>query len=209
MLKFLFKTILLLVFLGVVPLSCNLRCKSTCDCGDPEPLKKFIIKSFGVKPALVYPNFGTNVDSTLYYSKDSLCKLVYIDETLYTLSTEQPPPSFSFLFSSYACSPADPVSLQKIYAINIISKSTLTVNGSHAIAAGDTLNDFFEASYPYNSGGSTIPDFIQSNSYSTPSEFLLRFKENPDSPIDLVFDIKIQLTDKVIHTFVDEKLKLK
>lgn len=211
MMNFFFKTILLLIFLGVIPLSCNLKCKDTsCGCGEPEPPRKIIIKSFGVKAALVYPNFGTDVDTTLYYSSDSLCRLVYIDQTLYTLNMEKAQqPGFSFISSSFACSPLDPSYAQKINSITIISNTTLIVNSNHSIAAGDTLNDFFEARNPYNSIGTTIPDFIQNNSFDTQSQFLLRFKEKPNAPIDLAFDIKIELTDKTVHTLANQKMKLK
>lgn len=214
MLKFFFKTILFLVLLGVIPFSCNTKCKSkigggTCSCEDLEP-KAYFIKTFGSKSALVYSYPVQDADTTLYYSKDSIAKLVYIDETVQAFNTEETyQPRFSFVSSALACSPVEPSSKQKISSITIISKSTLTVNSAHSVTSGDTLNNLFELRYPYTSSGHTIQDFILANSYSVPEEILVVFKESPDAPIDLVFDIHIRLTDNKLYPFANQKLRLK
>ncbi|MCH6198378.1 hypothetical protein MMU07_02220 [Aquiflexum sp. LQ15W] len=197
--------VLFLLMFGAIPISCDILCLDSCGCGNNVPPKDFSIKDFEVKDFLM----GQTFNPDFYYPKDDLYKLIEVSDFEFLSQTGHSILGAGFIQIAKACSPAPNESKESITGIMITTKKQFGVSPEKNIEIGSDISGYFLISnYPSNLA-ETISDYlnIKPKIYLGDGLFL-KWNSSLVENLELVFDLKIELSNGKVFVFEDEKMKL-
>ncbi len=202
------KAVLLLVFLGFIPVSCSLFCdSSSCGCGELKPVKNYTITNLGIQDI----NLVTTqpIDTTIYQPSDNYVKALSVTETK-LVGRVKYLPGFRFVNTAYGCDPIGPEAVQAIASIKIIARENVFYNSLIGqIATGNIINNIFLLKADFEAQFRAFPNFAQSplfiNNYNN---YYLKVKAAPANPVKLNFDILITMTDSSKYAFPNQQMKI-
>ncbi len=209
--KTLINSTLILVFLGIIPLSCiktNRRCDSAaCECEDAKPERQFYIKSFASKN--IETKTQTPVVSGLSYKIDEIACSVYLDKIEYA-AYQSKTTDFSFTQSVMACSPVPPYAKYGITSLQVISNQTMEINSGDTVFENEDISDHFLIS----SNGFSEPQSLEKYDdwkygITEGQKYWLSFNAQPNREIELRFTIKVTLKDGTAFELKDQFFKLR
>lgn len=186
--KNLYRLIFLLLFLGLIPFSCEKCDSSSCECEDFSDVKDFEI--LDMEAAILYHGEG-NFDPLKYYPQDSLVIFISTSDRRSVALNDQNS-SFPFSSSLWACSPVEPRPVNPIVSLSLISQSELAYSSaSDSISVGEEITDRFL----YGSGYFYDCDNLFNGS-PWPYDYLeMKLASAPSEPLEIVVDIHIDLED--------------
>lgn len=193
----------ILLFVGVIPVGCDLFCLDDCGCGNTV-VRDFSIMGLGLQTT---SDTGTPLDTSVVYPYQEIFKLIAIAD--WQVVRAESPSALTFLNTAYACSPRDPQAVQGFQSIKIEALNSFTLNSANdEIKAGDDVTNRFGMSY-FSTGTFVDVDlFIQEmrNIYLY-DMFTIRLKEKPFQQVSMKLKFTIEMTDGSIYTFDEEILK--
>lgn len=194
--------LMVLFFLGLIPIGCSDRFGG---CGDLKPVKDFYIRDMAAKTVLI-KNQNSNIDTSKYYDSDSIATALYITSKQEACIYPQNY-SISFTSSAYACSPAQPKAKQRIKSIVLIASAPFNLRGKDYFS-GDSITDLFLISQ-YHSAFLDIDNFLSTQYYiDAYGELWLKLAASPFQNLDLNYTIELTLDDETKFDFVDQRLKI-
>lgn len=115
----------LLIFIGFVPLSCDLFCLDECGCGRAPVAKDFIIEKFDADVINLFQDF----DRMQPYPFTEIAMVVAIRETslIGHLNSKS---SYGLIPSAVACSPISPVSVHFVKDLKVLANTAVKWNGN-------------------------------------------------------------------------------
>lgn len=195
--------ILCLVFLGFIPVSCLQD-----SCGgrfkkDEIRVTNFRITRFDIANTDINGNL---LDTSNYYPVDSVFKMFFILEKMKVAKHKST--NFSFSTPLYACSPAEPMSVNKIIDIDIISKSSFD-EFEIPVEVGDNIKKLFFFKVNNDSYYYIYSDYLSSKFGYETDKLFIRPNFYPSENFELRFDVIISMSDGAKHEFNDQVLKIK
>jgi hypothetical protein len=196
---------LFLVLFGAIPVSCDIICLDSCGCGNNAPPKDFSIQDFKVTDFLL----GQTFNPDFYYPKEDFYKLIEVSDFEFLSQGEHYIPGSGFIQVGMACSPAPNVSKESNTGIMITTKKQFGILPEENIEIGSDISGYFLISnYPSNSA-ETISDYLKSEPRIYLGDGLfLKWNSSLVENLELVFDLKIELSNGKIFVFEDEKMML-
>lgn len=150
---------LVLVFIGAMPISCNLLCGG-CGCGDFD-VKDFTITSFGVRTT---NSLDQDIDTTKAYPFDAIYKTLHV--TGIEFVAIHTAIGSLFINTAIACSPVPPKAAEYFQEIKIISLSDITLASENEhISTGQDITDRFVMANFYSIDFKSIDNFIKDHSF--------------------------------------------
>jgi hypothetical protein len=196
---------LFLLLFGAIPVSCDIFCRGSCGCGPIQPSPDFSIKNMKISDFSI----GQTFSPTVFYPKEDLFKLIEVSDYEYLSEIEQSGRDIQFIQAAIACSPAPNESVESITQIQITAKTQIPLSLEDTIEIGSNISDYFLVSIYPSSPGISIPNYLNEKPTIYLGEGLfLRWSSSLVENHELVFDIKINLSDGKVFTFEDEKMKL-
>lgn len=207
------RILFILLFLGLIPLSCRKDC-GRCECDDFSHIKDFRITNMEIKTINA---FGQRIDTTNFHQQDSLFKSIFVKEKVDVALNLSKPSEFNlFTPGLYACSPPEPVSTNKISDVSIISSKEQAISNLR-LSKGDTINHLFnitqDAYFITKRYYQTFEDFEgyldNENNLWEFEEVIIKTIAEINNPTIIEFDIQIDLNDGSSFAFTNEILKIR
>ncbi|MFD2203115.1 hypothetical protein [Shivajiella indica] len=196
------------LLLGFIPISsCVDQCNGPCGCYPVYENQEFTITTFSTE-TLFRADRNFLVDPNRFYFHQTLYKAFWVSG-LREL-TVNVKPHFNSLFSNsaYACSPAASFSEETLKTIRLINKKPIRVNENEFLEIGDIINEKFILTQNFQMERKIV-DFLSTNHRFQKNERLyLKFTSKPDSDIEIMFDIEIELDNGIVHIFNNETMKI-
>lgn len=196
-------TALILIFSGVIPVSCI----CDCGCGDSE-VKNFNITALGIKTTNLS---NTEIDTSGFYFFDNIFKTFYIAEREFVSMGNVLKANYLFTSNASACSPKQPLALQDFSNIKITSLSNITLDDANdLITSGQDITNRFVMTFSIGDHFQPIETFIQNNHALTFSETVrIRLSKKPYQETKIVLRIVATMTDGRLFEFDNQVLKAK
>ncbi|MCH6235132.1 hypothetical protein [Cognataquiflexum rubidum] len=196
---------LFLVLFGAIPVSCDIICLDTCGCGDNPPPRDFSIKDFKANNFLV----GQTFNPDFYYPKEDLYKLIEVSDYEFLSQAENPIRGTGFVQVTNACSPAPNKSSESITDIKITAKKQFGISSEKTVEIGSDISSYFLVTEYPSISGKSISEYLKEKPLIYLEEGLfLQWNSPLVENQELVFDIKIKLSNGKVFVFEDEKMKL-
>ncbi|UJP63747.1 hypothetical protein [Mongoliitalea daihaiensis] len=190
-----------LIFMGFVPLSCDLFCLDDCSCGRVPKVRDFRIEKFDAQVINLVQDF----DHTQAYAYKEVAIVIAIEETA-MIGYLNAKTNFGLIPSALACSPISPVSIDYVKDLKVLANTVVDWNGK-AYQAGTDLSFLFGV---IMGGGNLLPldeflnlrfDFFEND------QIRLQLLTAPHYSVE--FDLGLVLTLSDDRRFSFEGLRLK
>jgi len=184
-------TVILFVFISLLPISCGILCNDPCGCGPRFEVKDFNILSFETL-SLTKPGQRVNPTTPLPY--DQIFKVFRILETQ-TLTALETNSSNGIPGVAFACSPVSPKSAQQMTGIQLLNSKELTLGDGTVLKVGQDISEFFEINYFFEEKTLSFESFFKEPITIYQEDlFKLGWKQDPKKEIILEFSIRIFMT---------------
>ena len=181
------------VFMGIIPISCNLTCRDSC-CGETFDNPVFEINSLKI---------NKDISDHHHLSNRALFKIEVDEYSLQSANNHQN--NELFLSTALACSPPLAYATNSLVEVEIILKSEyLSIHDTDTLFNGETITDQFLCNY-YSGGFSlqNLENFLPFGFMEHSS--LIFYLQVPDYRlIEASVDIKLMLADGQEFLFENE-----
>jgi hypothetical protein len=199
------RVLLVLVFIGVIPVSCVDNCNGPCGCEPVFEQRFYSANSFSIE-TLYRTDRNRPIDPNRFYFHEGLFKGIWVS-LLVELAEDNHNRSTGGLFpAAYACSPANSFSIEALRSLRVISKSEQRINEAVTFGAGQVVNEHFVLTQNFQQEF-RIPDFILRNHrFQKDERIYFKCKTRPDQTTQLVVDIEVELDNGKLFTFSNETM---
>ena len=201
------KIVLVLFFVGVIPMSCVDNCDGPCGCQPVFEEKIFSANSFSIE-TLYRTDRNRPIDPNRFYFHEGLFKGIWVSLLVELAENSQKKGIGGFFPAAYACSPANSFSIESLRSLRVISKSEQRINEALTFGAGEVVNEYFVLTQNFQQEF-RIPDFIACNHrFQKDERIYLKCKSRPDQATQLVVDIEVELDNGKLFTFSNETMRI-
>jgi hypothetical protein len=198
---------LIVVFMGLIPVSCVEQCNGPCGCNPVFEAEDFSITNFSVE-TLFRADRNFAFDPNRYYFHQTLYKAFWVSGLKPVSEIKNQEKGSFFMNTAYACSPPESFSIETLRTIRIINKKNLVVNENETLQEGDVINEKFVLTQNFQQEYN-LTDFINNRHRFLKNERLyLKFISPPSENIELTFDLEIELDNGVVYRFDNEKMRV-
>jgi hypothetical protein len=199
--------LLLLLFMGIVPVSCIDQCNGPCGCNPVFETEDFAITTFSIE-TLFRADKNFAFDPNRYYFHQTLYKAFWVSGLKPVTEVKSQEKGSFFLNTAYACSPPESYSIETLRSIRIINKKNLIVNENETLEEGSVINEKFVLTQNFQQEYN-LNSFINNRHRFLKNERLyLKFIGVPSGNIELTFDLEIELDNGVVYRFDNETMKV-
>lgn len=201
------KVLLILVFIGVVPISCMKNCDGPCGCEPVFAERFYSANSFSIE-TLYRTDRNRPIEPNRFYFHEGLFKAIWVSLLIEISDAIEKPKTGGLFPAAYACSPANSFSSETLRGLRIINKSPVTLNNQVSFAAGENINAHFVLTQNFQQE-LQISDFIARNHrFQKDERIYIKCKTKPDQPTQLLVDIEVELDNGKLFTFSNETMKI-
>lgn len=197
---------LFLLFMGLIPISCE-RCDSnTCECDDFSNTQDFKILDFALHSLELKDRVPAKENN--YYPADSL--ILWLEVTRRQDVPRKTAQRYTgFGTQALACSPIPPQPINPIKSIALIAMEAIIADstGRDSIAAGDTLNAYFEMNR-YGFGNNFIPLEQENFRWYGGKPIALRWAQALGDSLQVKVEMQVQLSDGLIFRYPNRLMRL-
>lgn len=198
---------LVIVFMGIFPISCVEQCDGPCGCNPVFEAEDFSITTFSIE-TLFRADKNFTVDPNRFYFHQTLYKAFWVSGLKPVTENKPQMKGSFFLNTAYACSPRESFSIETLKSIRIINKKTVGVNSNETLQEGDVINEKFVLTQNFQQEYG-LTNFINNRHRFLKNERLyLKFIGVPTGNIELTFDLEIELDNGVTYRFDNETMKI-
>ncbi len=194
---------LVLIFIGAIPISCNLLCGG-CGCGDID-VKDFTITSFGLRTT---NSLNEDIDTMKAYPFDAVYKMLDVTEMEFVARHAHT--NNLFINTVSACSPVESKATEHFQEIEILASSYIALaDENDHIGAGENITDRFEIAYSYTIDFKSIDSFIKDMAdihYN--DSYRIRLSKKPFKETHLNLKFSILMTNGKTFEFDNQIMKV-
>jgi hypothetical protein len=199
--------ILLVFFMGIVPVSCIDQCNGPCGCNPVFETEDFSVTTFSIE-TLFRADKNFAFDPNRFYFHQTLYKAFWVSGLKPVTEIRKQEKGSFFMNAAYACSPPESYSIETLKTIRIINKKETTVNANEILQEGAVINEKFVLTQNFQQEYN-LTDFINNRHRFQKNERLyLKFISVPSGNIELTFDLEIELDNGVTYRFDNETMKV-
>jgi hypothetical protein len=198
---------LILIFLGLLPISCIDQCNGPCGCYPVFEVADFSITAMSTE-TLFRADQNFEVEANRYYFHQSLYKAFWVSGLKPIAAIKPEWNSFSFVSQTYACSPPESYSIEKLKVIRLINKKTVVVNANETLQEGEVINEKFSMTQNFHQEYSLTRFMENRHRFLKNERLYLKFTSIPSSNIEIIFDLEIELDNGVVYRFDNETMKI-
>jgi len=199
--KNIFIPFLFLIFMGVLPVSCDIFCnRDSCGCGPIPGARDFRIKSLRLETVALD---NQEYQETKAYEYNKVGISIDIGEYEY-VSLHNNGNNNWFVSSAMACDPVPPRAIEKISEISITAESSFAYAAGQIFNAGEDISELFTI----NSLAFSSFTAMERPLYMGESIFI-KLVNSPYNSTSMQFSIKVVLDNNNEQVFSDVKLKIK
>lgn len=200
--KNLFFSLIFLVVMGIIPVSCDIFCnRDSCGCGPIPGNRDYFIKTLRLEK-VTFDNQSYQEDRFYDYNQVGIS----LEVNDYEFVSEAPTDNSHnwFVSAAMACDPVPPQSVQKISSITILATNHFIYSEGQSFEIGQDISELFNingvAFSHYTSLDRTL--FLGENIY-------IKLQNGPAQPTELHFSLMVVLNDQSEHVFPDIFLKVR
>lgn len=199
--------LLIILFLGIVPVSCMDQCNGPCGCNPVFETEDFSITTFSIE-TLFRADRNFAFDPNRFYFHQTLYKAFWVSGLKPVSEIKTPEKGSFFLNTAFACSPPESYSIETLRTIRIINKKEIAVNANEILQEGAVINEKFVLTQNFQQEYN-LTDFIKNRHRFLKNERLyLKFTSVPAGNIEITFDLEIELDNGVVYRFDNETMKV-
>ncbi len=195
----------IVVFLGLLPISCGVDCNNPCGCGPQFEVKDFTIIEM---EALTLVANGQRVSPQNVFDYNLVVKAVRIKD-FQTVATNDTSGS-SIPGVAFACSLPLPQSIDNLADVKITNLQEFVGPDGKTYVTGDDLGHFFGMNYYFEEGSEPIEEFLDGTLELYQDDlFKLEWLVAPQEELNLKFTIRVQLESGREFPLTDEILNIR
>jgi|GEM_PF-1251530 len=198
---------LILIFMGLVPISCVEQCNGPCGCNPVFESEDFAIATFSIE-TLFRADRNFAFDPNRFYFHQTLYKAFWVSGLKPVTEIGPHSKGSFFLNSAFACSPPESFSIETLKSIRIINKKNVVINANESLEEGSVINEKFVLTQNFQQEYD-LNNFVNNRHRFLKNERLyLKFIGVPTGNIEVTFDLEILLDNGVVYRFDNETMKI-
>lgn len=196
-----------MLLLGIIPTSCDIFC-DPCGCKPLATVKNFTIKNLGTD------NIVLNVERfnpESFYDRDQYFKVIKIVDFDLISEKNRNKKSSSFISGAFACSPLPSFSVQSLSGLKIVNKQETEVSENDILTINQDISErFLVTDFPQFEGKLISELLKDEKKFEMGESLLIQWKDDlSEGTLELLFDIKITLSDGQEFELENEVMRLK
>jgi hypothetical protein len=196
----------IVIFLGIIPISCIDQCDGPCGCNPVFEVEDYSITTFSTE-TLFRADRNFQVDPNRFYFHQTLYKAFWVSGLKPVTELEPDKKGILFTNSALACSPRESYSIERLKSLRLINKRKVKINESFTLEEGDVINEKFVMTQNFQQEFELAKFIDNKHRFLKNERLYLKFIAVPNQNIELFFDLEIELDNGSVYIF-NESMKI-